>query len=193
MELEEVLRTERLILRRWRAADRELFAMMNADPKVMEYFPAVLSRAESNTLVDWVERHFAERGFGPSAAELKDSGEFIGFIGLSVPRFEAAFTPCVEIGWRLAAEYWGRGLATEGARAVVEHAFSELALKEIVSFTTVGNSRSRHVMEKLRMTHDAADDFDHPSLPAGHALRRHVLYRLRRDSASDKSGVHGTS
>ena len=96
-EGEEVLRTERLILRRWRAADRELFAMMNADPKVMEYFPAVLSRAESNTLVDWVERHFAERGFGPSAAELKHSGEFIGFIGLSVPRFEAALRPA----WRL--------------------------------------------------------------------------------------------
>jgi len=154
---------------------------MNADPRVMEFFPARLSRAESDTLVDWVETHFAERGFGPSAAELKDTGEFIGFIGLSVPRFEAAFTPCVEIGWRIAAEYWGRGLATEGARAVVECAFSDLKLTEIVSFTTEGNVRSRRVMEKLGMTRDADEDFDHPSLQEGHALRRHVLYRLRRD------------
>jgi len=182
MERDDVLRTERLILRRWRNADRELFAEMNADPRVMEHFPALLSRAESDALVDWAEAHFEEHGFGPSAAELKDTGEFIGFIGLSVPRFEAMFTPCVEIGWRLAAEYWGRGLATEGARAVLDHAFALHGLKESVSFTTVGNVRSRKVMEKLGMTHDAADDFDHPSVPEGHALRRHVLYRLRRDS-----------
>ena len=181
-EQDEVLRTERLILRRWRAADRELFARMNTDPRVMEYFPAMLSRAESEALVDWAEAHFEERRFGPLAAELKATGEFVGFIGLSVPRFKAAFTPCVEIGWRLAAEYWGRGLATEGARAVVKYGFADLGLEEIVSFTTVGNVRSRRVMEKLGMTCDAADNFDHPSLPEGHALRRHVLYRLRRDS-----------
>jgi len=184
-ERDEVLRTERLILRRWRAADRALFAKINADPKVMEYFPAPLSPAESDALVDRIESHFVKRGFGPSAAELKESGAFIGFIGLSVPRFEAAFTPCVEIGWRLAAEHWGRGLATEGARAALEYGFAELGLKEIVSFTTARNVRSRRVMEKLGMTYDAADDFDYPSLPEGHPLRRHVLYRLRRNSISD--------
>jgi RimJ/RimL family protein N-acetyltransferase len=175
------VRTERLILRRWRESDREPFARMNADPKVMEFFPATLSREESEGLVDRIEAHFAEHGFGCSAAELKETGEFIGFIGLAVPRFESAFTPCVEIGWRVAAKHWGHGLATEGARAVVELALSELGLTEIVSFTTVENVRSRRVMEKLGMRHDAEDDFDHPLVPEGHALRRHVLYRLRRE------------
>ena len=181
MERSGILRTERLVLRRWRDADREPFAKMNADPRVMEFFPATLSREESNALVDRIEAHFAERGFGPWAAEVRESNELIGFIGPAVPPFEAAFTPCVEIGWRLAAEYWGRGLATEGARAVVKYAFEDLGLTDLVSFTTVGNVRSRRVMEKLGMTHDAADDFDHPSLPEGHAQRRHVLYRLKRD------------
>ena len=177
----EVLRTERLILRLPREADREPFARMNADPWVMEFFPATLSQEESDVLMDRIEAHFENHGFGWCAAELRETSAFIGFIGLAVPRFEAAFTPCVEIGWRLAAEHWGRGLATEGARAVVEHAFADLALKEIVSFTTVANVRSRRVMEKLGMTHDAADDFDHPGLPEAHPQRRHVLYRLRRD------------
>jgi RimJ/RimL family protein N-acetyltransferase len=173
------VRTERLILRRWRESDREPFARMNADPKVMEFFPATLSREESDELADRIEAHFVEHGFGGFAAELKETGEFIGFIGLAVPRFEAAFTPCVEIGWRIAAKHWGQGLATEGARAVVEFAFAELGLREIVSFTTVENMRSRRVMERLGMTHDAEDDFDHPLVPEGHAMRRHVLYRLR--------------
>jgi len=173
------VRTERLILRRWRESDREPFARMNADPKVMEFFPATLSREESDELADRIEAHFVEHGFGGFAAELKETGEFIGFIGLAVPRFEAAFTPCVEIGWRIAAKHWGRGLATEGARAVAEFAFAELGLREIVSFTTVENMRSRRVMERLGMTHDAEDDFDHPLVPEGHAMRRHVLYRLR--------------
>jgi RimJ/RimL family protein N-acetyltransferase len=180
-ERPEVLRTERLVLRRPCEADREPFVRMNADPRVMEFFPATLSHEESDALMERIEAHLQQHGFSWCAAELRDTGEFIGFIGLSVPRFEAAFTPCVEIGWRLAAEYWGRGLATEGARAVLEYAFADLGLKEIVSFTTVGNARSRRVMEKLGMTHDAAEDFDHPSLPEGHAQRRHVLYRLRRD------------
>ncbi len=165
MDREPVIETPRLILRRWRESDREPFARMNADPRVMEFFPACLSRAESDALIDRVRSELM-------AAELRETGEFIGFIGLSVPTFEAHFTPCVEIGWRLAAEHWGRGLATERARAVLAGAEGE-----VVSFTTVGNWRSRRVMEKLGLTHDPRDDFDHPRLPEGHPLRRHVLYR----------------
>jgi RimJ/RimL family protein N-acetyltransferase len=145
----------------------------------MEFFPHPLSAEESNRLVDRIETHFEEHGFGLYAAELIEGGSFIGYIGLAVPRFTAHFTPCVEIGWRLAIEYWGRGLATEGAREIARHAFDELGLLELVSFTVPGNVRSRRVMEKLGMTHNPADDFDHPGLPEGDLLRRHVLYRLR--------------
>ena len=155
--------TPRLILRPWRESDREPFARMNADPRVMEYFPACLSRAESDALFDRLTQH---------AVELRATGEFIGFIGLSSPTFEAHFTPCVEIGWRIAAEHWGRGLATEGARAVLAQTEGD-----IVSFTTAANWRSRRVMEKIGLTYDPRDDFDHPRLPEGHPLRRHVLYR----------------
>jgi RimJ/RimL family protein N-acetyltransferase len=147
----------------------------------MEFFPATLSREESDALMDRIEAHLEQHGFSWCAAELRDTGAFIGFIGLAVPRFEAPFTPCVEIGWRLASEYWGQGLATEGARASAKYAFVDLGLNEIVSFTTVANVRSRRVMEKLGMTHDPAEDFDHPQLPQGHPQRRHVLYRLGRD------------
>lgn len=176
-----IVETERLILRRWRDTDREPFARMNADPAVMEFFPACLSRAESDEGVDLVEKHFRDRGFGFFAAELRGQVPFIGFIGLNVPRFVAHFTPCVEIGWRLAAEYWGRGLATEGAVAAMQYGFQTLGLDEIVAFTVPANVRSRRVMDKLGMTHDPADDFDHPRLEAGHPLRRHVLYRRKRD------------
>ncbi len=175
------LRTRRLILRRWSDGDREPFARMNRDPAVMEHFPALLSLDESDALADRAELHFEQHGFGPLAAELTATGEFIGYIGLFIPVFEAAFTPCVEIGWRLAPEHWGRGLATEGARAVIDHAFADLGLPEVVSFTVPGNLRSRRVMEKVGMTYDRRDDFDHPQLPEGHPLRRHVLYRLRSD------------
>ena len=174
------LETERLLLRRWHAGDRRPFALINQDPVVMEYFPAVLLRAESDAVVDRIEAHFRRHGFGLWAAELRESEEFIGFIGLAVPRFEAAFTPCGEIGWRLARRHWGKGLATEGARAAMRYGFEHLRLPSLVSFTVPANERSRHVMEKLGMTHEAADDFDHPRLPAGHCLRRHVLYRLSR-------------
>ncbi len=180
------IETDRLLLRRWRDSDREPFACMNRDPRVMEFFPAPLTPDESNALVDRIEDHFAQHGFGLWAAELCASGQFIGFVGLAIPRFDAAFTPCVEIGWRLAPEYWGRGLATEGARAVVRDAFNVLGLEQIVSFTTPGNVRSRRVMEKLGMTHDPNEDFDHPLLPTGHPLRRHVLYRLERESGSSR-------
>src|ERR1700731_1645221 len=162
------LETERLILREWRQADREPFARMNADPAVMEHFPAGLSRTESDQGVDRIEQHFRERGFGLFAAELRRDGTFIGFIGLNVPRFVAHFTPWIEIGWRLAAEDWGQGLATEGARTCVHYGFETLALDEIVAFTVPGNAPSRRVMEKLGMTRDPGDDFDHPGLPEGH-------------------------
>jgi RimJ/RimL family protein N-acetyltransferase len=174
------LDTERLILRRWRDSDREPFARMNADPQVMEFFPAALSRVESDGLADRIEAHFAEHGFGLFAAELRATREFVGYIGLAVPAFEAAFTPCVEIGWRIAADQWGQGLATEGAREVLWFAFGESKLDAVVSFTVPGNRQSRRVMEKIGMTHDPRDDFEHPNLPEGHPLRRHVLYRLRR-------------
>ncbi|HZN33158.1 MAG TPA: GNAT family N-acetyltransferase [Pirellulaceae bacterium] len=177
------LRTERLLLRRWRAADREPFAALNADPRVMEHFPALLSREQSDERVERIEAHFQQHGYCQWAVEIPGVTPFAGFIGLSVPQFEAHFTPCVEIGWRLAADCWGRGYATEGARAALPFGFEKLALAEIVSFTVPANVRSRRVMEKLGMTHDPADDFDHPLLPAGHPLRRHVLYRLRKNSA----------
>jgi RimJ/RimL family protein N-acetyltransferase len=175
---ELTLATERLILRQWKPSDREAFARIIADPRVMEFLPAVLSRQESDELCDRIEAHLEQRGFGPYAVETRPNSLFIGFIGLSVPAFQAHFTPCVEIGWRLAFEHWGRGLATEGARAVMRYGFESLRLDEIVSFTVPANLRSRRIMEKLGMTHAAADGFDHPGLPSEHPLGRHVLYRL---------------
>jgi RimJ/RimL family protein N-acetyltransferase len=172
------MRTERLVLRHWRNSDRQPFARLNADIRVMEFLPSVLSEQESNSLVDRIEAHFLEHGFGLYAAEIRSERRFIGYIGLSVATFHAAFTPCVEIGWRLARGYWGRGFATEGAREIVRYAFAELNLQELVSFTVPANGRSLGVMKKIGMTYDPKDDFDHPRLPVGHTLRRHVLYRL---------------
>lgn len=174
------LRTPRMRLRRWRAEDREPFTSLNADPRVMACFPAVLTRAESDALADRIEAHFAETGYGLWAVELPGVTAFAGFLGLSTPRFEAAFTPCTEIGWRLAADHWNRGYATEGATAVLTWALEAGGFAEIVSFTSVLNQRSWRVMQKLGMTHDPAEDFDHPLLPADDRLSRHVLYRARR-------------
>lgn len=173
-----VAETERLILRRWRPSDRDPFAKMNADPQVMEFMPALLSSEESDALADLIDAHFHGHGFGPCAVELRGNHSFAGVIGLAVPPFQAHFTPCVEIVWRLAADFWGRGLATEGARRIVRYASENLGLKALVSFTVPANIRSRRVMEKLGMTHNPAEDFDHSDLPEGHPLRRHVLYRL---------------
>lgn len=172
--------TERLLLRRWLPADRAAFADLNADPRVMRHFPAVLSREESDAVADRIAAHFDRRGYGLWAVAIAGVVPFAGFIGLCAPRFEAHFTPCVEIGWRLAAEHWGRGYATEGARAALRFGFETLGLREIVAMTVPENRASRRVMEKLGMAHDPADDFDHPLLPAGHPLRRHVLYRTAR-------------
>ena len=174
-----MLETDRLLLRRWKPSDREPFAEMNADPRVMEFFPKCLSRQESDEFVSRIEDHFDIHGFGLFAAELKADEKFIGFIGLHVATFQAHFTPCVEIGWRIAAPYWGQGLAPEGSRQVIRFGFERLRLDALVSFTVPENVASRRLMEKLGMTHDPADDFDHPRLPEGHRLRRHVLYRLR--------------
>lgn len=174
------LETERLRLRRWREGDREPFAALNADPVVMEHLPALTSRAESDAMVDRIEAHFDRRGFGLWAVEVRGGAPFVGFVGLWTPMFEAHFTPAVEVGWRLARAHWGHGYATEAARAAVDYGFEELELEEIVAFTVPGNFRSRRVMERLGMTHDPVDDFDHPGIPAGHPLRRHVLYRLAR-------------
>jgi len=170
--------TPRLILRHWRDSDRPAFARINADPRVMEFMPARLTSDESDALADRIESHFPAHGFGLCAVELRAQNYFIGYVGLSVPSFAAHFTPCVEIGWRLSADCWGHGLATEGAREIVRYAFEVLGLPSLVSFTVPANTRSRRVMEKLGMTHNAADDFDHPNLPPDHALRHHVLYRL---------------
>ena len=180
MNLPRELQTERLLLRRWRAEDRKPFAALNADSRVMEHFPGTQTPEESDAAISRIQAHFDQRGYGLWAVEVVGGAPFVGFVGLCVPRFEAAFTPCVEIGWRLAVEHWGRGYATEGARAALAFGFEQLGLAEIFSFTVPANVRSRRVMEKIGMTHDERDDFEHPQLPEGHRLRRHVLYRIKR-------------
>jgi RimJ/RimL family protein N-acetyltransferase len=182
-----VLETERLRLRNWQPSDREPFAQINADPRVMEFLPKRLTREESDAMVERIESHFRAKGFGLYAVELRDEGRFIGYVGLHTPTFEAHFTPCVEIGWRLASDSWGRGLATEGALAVVRYAFENIGLDEIVSFTAPANQRSIRVMEKIGMTRDPVEDFEHPNLPVGHSLRHHVLYRLHNPNDRNKS------
>lgn len=178
MALPRELTTERLRLRRWRPSDRRPFAELNADARVMEHFPAPLTRDESNRMVQRIEAQFELHGFSLWALEVPGVVEFAGFVGLLVPSFQAPFTPCVEIGWRLAFEHWGKGYAPEAARAVLRFAFEQARLREVLSFTATGNLRSRRVMEKIGMSHDAGDDFDHPNLPPGHRLGRHVLYRV---------------
>jgi RimJ/RimL family protein N-acetyltransferase len=175
------LATERLLLRRWREADREPFAAMNADREVMEYFPARLDRAASDQLIARIETGFDQLGFGLWALELRATGAFLGFTGLMQASVEAHFTPAIEVGWRLARRAWGHGYATEAALASLEFGFADVGLAEIVSFTSAANVRSWAVMERIGMTRDPADDFDHPGLPPPHPLRRHVLYRASAD------------
>ncbi|UBU16574.1 GNAT family N-acetyltransferase [Nonomuraea gerenzanensis] len=174
------METERLIMRRWREADREPFAAMNADPEVMEHFPAPLTRAQSDELVDKIEAQFDRLGYSLWALEVRESGEFIGFTGLALQTFEAPFLPAVEIGWRLARPAWGHGYAIEAARRAARYAFEQAGLDGIISMTAVSNVRSQAVMRRLGMTRDPAEDFDHPRVPEDSPLRRHVLYRLRR-------------
>jgi RimJ/RimL family protein N-acetyltransferase len=175
------LATARLLLREWHERDREPFAALNADPLVAEFLGKPMDRAASDALVDRIVGHWASDGHGQWAVERVEDGRFLGFVGLAAPSFETAFTPCVEVGWRLAAASWGHGYATEGARAALRFGFDDLNLDEIVSFTTVANVRSRAVMERLGMTRDPADDFDHPRIAEGNPLRPHVLYRIRPD------------
>jgi anti-anti-sigma factor len=171
------LRTERLVLRRWRPADRAPFAELNADPHVMEHFPAKLTHAESDALVDRIEAGFDEHGFGLWAVEVPGVAPFIGFVGLAMQGPEFTFGPAVEVGWRLARAHWGSGYATEGARAALQCGTETFGLHEIVSMTAKTNLRSQRVMRRLGMIHHARDDFDHPRIAPGNPLRRHVLYR----------------
>jgi RimJ/RimL family protein N-acetyltransferase len=182
------VRTERLSLRGWRATDREPFAAMNADPRVMEHFPATLTRQASDALVDRIQARWREFGYGLWAVERLDTGAFAGFIGLAPVSLQAPFAPAVEVGWRLAAEHWGQGFATEGARAALGFGFGPLDLAEIVSFTARRNVRSRRVMERLGLVREPELDFDHPAVPVGHPVRPHVLYRITRPQWTERSG-----
>ncbi|MFB9830969.1 GNAT family N-acetyltransferase [Actinoallomurus acaciae] len=183
-----MLKTERLVLRRWRDGDREPFAALNADPEVMEHFPATLTRDESDTMIDRIETRFEEYGFGLWALEIAETGQFIGFTGLSVPGFKAHFTPAVEVGWRLSRSSWGHGYASEAAQRALTFAFDDLELAEVVSFTSRTNLRSQKVMRRIGMTNDPADDFDHPLLDEDHPLRPHVLWRMTAEHWRD--GIH---
>ena len=174
------LRTERLLLRGWRAEDRVAFAALNADPRVMEWFPTPMTSAESNAVADRIEKQFEETGWGLWAVEIPGVDPFIGFVGLSPSESTLGF-PSVEIGWRLAAEHWGNGYAPEAAVAALRFGFEHLFLDEIVSFTSVGNAKSRRVMAKIGMKHNPKDDFDHPRLPKTSPLSRQVLYRITRE------------
>ncbi len=179
-----LLRSPRLCLRQWTPADRAPFAALNADPAVMEHFPAPLDRAQSDAMADRIEALIEQQGWGFWAAERLPDGDespqFMGFIGLNRPAAPLPFAPCVEIGWRLARPFWGRGFATEGARLALRAGFEALGLDEIVAFTAQRNQRSRAVMERLAMRELAAEAFEHPAVPQGHPVRPHVLYRLTR-------------
>jgi RimJ/RimL family protein N-acetyltransferase len=164
-------------LRAWHDDDLPALAAMNADPEVMRYFPQPLSTEESSAMFARLRDGIAARGWGLWAVEA--DGQFAGFAGLAEPKFTAAFTPCVEIGWRLRREFWGRGIGLAAARLAENHAFAVLRLPELVSFTTATNVRSRRLMERLGFVHDPRDDFLHPNLPEDHPLRPHVLYRKR--------------
>ena len=176
------IETERLVLRQWVDSDLQAFAEMNADPQVMEFFPSTKSPEESAASAGRIRAQIEERGWGLWAAQLKETGEFIGFVGLQPVPDDLPPAPAVEIGWRLAVSYWGRGLATEAARSVVDYAFGVLGLDEIVSFTAEVNMRSRRVMERLGMEADPIR-FEHPRIEPGSVLRTHIVYRLKRSPA----------
>jgi ribosomal-protein-alanine N-acetyltransferase len=178
------LLTERLLLRPWRPEDVPAFAALNRDPQVMAHLPRLLTEEESAVLAARIQADFGRDGWGLFAVEVPGGLAFAGFVGMSRPRFAAHFTPCVELGWRLAVEAQGQGYATEAAREVVRYAFGVVGLEALVSFTVPQNLASRRVMEKLGMRQEG--EFDHPSVPEGHELRRHVLYRLQ--AASSASG-----
>jgi RimJ/RimL family protein N-acetyltransferase len=163
-------------LRQWRNGDLDPYAAMNRDPRVMRYFPSLLDREQSAASLRRQRDLIEQRGWGLWVVDV--DGEFAGFTGLAVPSFDAPFLPCVEIGWRLRPEYWGRGIAVRAAGQAVHHAFTVLRLPELVSFTAAINLPSRRLMERLQFSRDHAGDFPHPAIPAGHELCPHVLYRL---------------
>jgi RimJ/RimL family protein N-acetyltransferase len=173
-----LLRSRRLILRRWRESDFLPFARMNADSQVMEFMLGRMTTEETRQSVEAMERHFEAHGFGRWAVEIADAKEFIGFVGISIPPYRLPFSPCAEIAWRVCAAEWGKGYAPEAAKEALRDGFERVGLEEIVSFTTCINLKSRRVMEKLGMRYYPDEDFDHPVVPEGHSLRRHVLYRL---------------
>lgn len=180
------LETDRLLLRTWRDEDRAPFAELCGDPEVMRFFPATLNRTQSDASIDSWQTQFAERGWGIWAVEIKASARFIGFVGLSIPKRALPFTPCVEVGWRLAASAWGHGYATEAALRALAFAFDDLRLEEVVSFTALLNARSIAVMERIGMV-NANANFEHPAVPEGHPLRPHCLYRITRDQWSRRA------
>jgi len=173
--------TPRLVLREWRDADRDAFAQMNADPRVCEFLVRPVTRADSDDMVDHIDRCWRERGYGLWAAERRDSGAFIGYVGLWPAIFASPFTPAVEVGWRLAHEHWGNGFATEGAMEALRFGFEVITLPEIVSFTAKGNTRSIRVMERVGLRRDPHGDFVHPAFESDQPAREHVLYRLSRE------------
>jgi len=178
MQIIKNIETERLILRQWRADDAEVFALINQDEKVIEFLRGPMSLNDSQEFITRTNNFINQHGFGLWAATIKETAELIGFVGLHIPDFESHFTPCVEIGWRLASQQWGKGYATEAAREVLKIGFENFGLKEIVAITVTKNIRSRNVMEKIGMTRDENGDFNHPKLPLDHPSVRHVLYRI---------------
>ncbi|WP_253306918.1 GNAT family N-acetyltransferase [unidentified bacterial endosymbiont] len=189
-----IIETARLILRHWRADDGAPLTLINQDPQVMEHLPKRLTPAETRAMIQRINHCIEQRGFGLWAVALKQSGVLIGFIGLSTPAFEAPFTPCVEIGWRLSAAHWGQGYATEGAKTALAYGFTKLSLQEIVAFTIPENQRSLRVMQQIGMQRDHQGDFAHPKFPSDHRLSRHLLYRIQRSdwelsSTPDGEGV----
>ncbi len=175
------LETPRLILRRWRPSDHAPFAELNADPEVMRHFPATVDRAGSDGMIARIETGFDYLGYGLYAVEVKGGSPFVGYVGLMPVRAPNPLAPAVEIGWRLARRAWGRGYASEAARACLDLAFDHLGLEEVVSFTAVANAPSRAVMTRIGLRADPSRDFDHPALELGHPLRRHVLYAITRE------------
>lgn len=187
---------ETILLRQWKDSDLEPYCRMNSHPEVMRHFPRLFTRTDSQASLERLKKSIAENGWGLWAVEV--DGVFAGLTGLSVPKFETNFTPCFEIGWRFLPEYWGRSIAYRAALDALRFGFTSLRLDEIVSFTAVGNIRSRRLMERLGFTRDPAGDFDHPLIPVGHETRRHVLYRkravaTRRDPSSCSSTVGSES
>jgi len=174
------IESKRIILREWQQSDFAPFARINSSKNVCEFLPKTLSEEESKQFAQRIIQRFTIQGFGLFALEDKKTSKFIGYAGFNVPKFEARFMPCIEIGWRLSYDFWGKGYATEAALAVRNHGFEQLGFLEIVSFTVANNLRSISVMKKIGMVHKEEDDFYHPNFKRNNPLCKHVLYRLNK-------------